>query len=108
LQVIRIAQEALSNVRKHADARSVRVRCTVEEGDLILTVADDGRGFESVIGPTVKGHHFGLLTMRERAESLGGTLQIESQPGSGTRITLRAPLPTTGVSHRVADLAAAG
>lgn len=107
LQVIRIAQEALSNVRKHADARSVRVRCTVEEGDLILTVADDGRGFDPS-SANRQGHHFGLLTMRERAESLGGTLQIESQPGSGTRITLRAPLPTTGVSHRVADLAAAG
>ncbi|MDI3341243.1 MAG: GAF domain-containing sensor histidine kinase [Sphaerobacter sp.] len=107
LQIIRIVQEALSNVRKHADARRVHVRGTVDQGSLLLSVADDGRGFQPDAPADRPGHHFGLLTMRERAEALGGALTIDSQPGQGTRVTLRVPLPTTGGHRRDADLVAA-
>lgn len=92
LQVIRIVQEALTNVRKHAEARRVRVYGTHGGGELVLTVEDDGRGFQDT--DRQPGGHFGLLTMRERAESLGGNVEIHSEPGAGTRVTLRVPLTT--------------
>lgn len=88
----RIAQEALTNVRKHAHATSVRVEITGEGGGLRLMVADDGigcppEGWGERIG------HFGLSTMRERAEVAGGRFQIRSPEGSGT--TVECWLPTT-------------
>jgi nitrate/nitrite-specific signal transduction histidine kinase len=94
LQLLRIIQEALSNVRKHADASSVRVRiCNVGEG-IEAVVADDGRGFDPS-APARDGHdqqpHFGLATMRERAESVGGTLAVQSSPGGGTRVVVHLP-----------------
>jgi nitrate/nitrite-specific signal transduction histidine kinase len=95
LQLLRIVQEALANVRKHADAKHVEVRIS-EDGEGIETViADDGRGFDPD-SPSRDGHepmpHFGLATMRERAESVGGTLRIASAPSSGTQVIVRLPV----------------
>jgi len=89
VQAIRIIQEALTNVRKHASARhaSVRVRC---EGDQVLVmIEDDGVGWSSGRSGAGGRLHFGLQSMRERAESLGGTLAIDSAPGRGTRVIAR-------------------
>lgn len=88
LQVVRIAQEALANVRKHAGAKSVAVRLTREVQGLSLEVEDDGCGFDPDRPHREGAPRFGLATMRERAQSIGAELRIESQPGSGTRVRL--------------------
>src|SRR6185436_6801823 len=80
----RIAQEALQNALRHAAAGRVMLRLEASPDRVRLTVEDDGRGF--VIEDAAAGR-FGLLGMRERARLLGGSLQIESAPGAGTRIT---------------------
>jgi two-component system NarL family sensor kinase len=84
----RIAQEALQNALRHADATRVMLRLESASDLIRLTVEDDGRGF--TIEETAEGR-FGLLGMRERARLLGGTLQIESAAGTGTRITAEVP-----------------
>ena len=82
-ELYRLAQEALNNVLKHAHARHVTVGLDVSDDRAILEVSDDGVGFE----PSLRnGGGFGLTGMRERAERLGGILQVESAPGAGTRI----------------------
>jgi signal transduction histidine kinase len=87
-QVFRILQEALTNARRHSGARRVSVTLKLEGEDLVAEVSDDGQGF----GPgTVPG--VGQSSMRERATLIGGELEIESQPGQGTSVRLRVPLP---------------
>ncbi len=96
VQAIRILQEALINARKHAGARQVWVRIVHEGNRLCLVVEDDGRGFEPTSVHEPGRERFGLQVMRERAESVGGTLAVESKPGQGTRIVLRMPLSPDG------------
>jgi two-component system, NarL family, sensor histidine kinase DegS len=85
--VLRILQEAFQNVRKHAAATQVRV--SLEDGCLV--VGDNGRGFDVMRLASGASRNFGLQFMRERAELMGTTLQIESRQGEGTRILLRLP-----------------
>ncbi|MEU4156122.1 sensor histidine kinase [Actinoplanes sp. NPDC026670] len=82
----RVAQEALTNARRHADAGLVRVAVRSSGDDAVLEVEDDGRGFEP---ETTAGG--GLSGMRERLAALGGSVRVESSPGRGTRITARVP-----------------
>lgn len=83
--LFRIAQEALTNCAKHARADTVCIRFAVGKDLLILTIADNGIGFNPEgLGSSTPGH--GLLTMRERAEFSGGSVSILSQPGEGTKI----------------------
>jgi signal transduction histidine kinase len=89
LQLLRIVQEALSNVRKHASASSVRVSVCNGGPMLELTVSDDGRGFEFERARQAGRPQFGLSTMRERAEAIRAEFSVESQPGAGTRVTVR-------------------
>ncbi len=86
-QVLRIAQEAMSNARRHAAARRVVVRLAVDVEGLDLTVADDGVGF----APGTQPGGFGLKTMAERARALGGVVAVESSPGAGTVVRARIP-----------------
>jgi signal transduction histidine kinase len=89
-ETLRIAQEALNNVRRHADATVVRVRAAVEDGRLALVVRDNGRGFD----PEAVGRStFGLGSMRERAALIGGELRIESRPHDGTCVSFFLPIP---------------
>jgi signal transduction histidine kinase len=67
------------------------VRFARQGRDVLVTVADDGRGFDLTAVEAAKGMHFGLLTMRERAESIGGVLAVHSRPGQGTTVELRIP-----------------
>jgi PAS domain S-box-containing protein len=91
----RIAQEALHNAIKHADAREVQLSLACAEGDIILEIQDDGAGFDA--DSSYPGH-VGLESMRERARGIGGSLQITSSPGAGTLI--RACIPRAPVkSH---------
>lgn len=87
----RIAQEALTNVAKHAGARSVSVRVFREEGRIVLEVEDDGAGFVVPARGDGRGDGRGLTGMRERTELLGGAFQVSSKVGAGTRV--RAELP---------------
>lgn len=88
LALYRLVQEALTNVLRHAKAKHVRVSLSEAEGWLQLSVRDDGQGFD----PTQVGAgHHGLLGMRYRIESLGGTLQLLSAPGRGTLVLARLP-----------------
>jgi two-component system, NarL family, sensor kinase len=90
----RIAQEALQNVVKHAAASQVRLRFTVGPDGARLEVGDDGRGFAPGLGaPAVGG--YGMHSMSERAELVGGTLSVRSRPGSGTVVTVTVPLLDT-------------
>ncbi len=87
--VYRVAQEALENVARHADARHIMVALTRENAHLLLTIDDDGRGFDQALD---SGDGLGLQGMRERAEMLGGTVEITSQPGGPTTLRLHLPL----------------
>ena len=92
-EVFRIAREALTNVRKHAGARRVRLRLSTEDGVAVLLVEDDGVGFDAaaLTRAPERWPHFGLAGMRERAESVGGTIVWHSAPGHGTTVELRVP-----------------
>lgn len=98
IALLRIAQEALANVRKHAGAERVMLTLSYLDDVVILDVVDDGRGFDH---STVKGEvgaedrgGFGLTAMRERVEQLGGELLVESSPGEGTTLAVELPLAT--------------
>jgi signal transduction histidine kinase len=89
-QVFRIAQEALQNALRHAGAERIEVRLEDGGGRLILSVADDGRGFD-VAAPVMRGRRLGLTSMEERARELGGRLMLDSRPGEGTTVRLEVP-----------------
>jgi PAS domain S-box-containing protein len=94
----RIAQEALTNVARHAFATRVKMDLQVKKGVLTLAVADNGRGFEPE--KLSESDCLGLAGMRERAGLLGGRLELESKPGKGTRVCFRLPLEERrGNSH---------
>lgn len=93
LQLVRIIQESLTNVRKHAKATTARIEVRRRDGKLLITVRDDGIGFAQAGRSRSVFPRFGLSTMRERAESIGGTFSIESEPGGGTMVSVEVPLP---------------
>ena len=84
--LFRVTQEALSNVARHSEADQVEVELTRQEDDLVLTISDDGRGFDSA---AQESRGFGLQSMQERVEALGGQLLVQSEPGQGTKIQAR-------------------
>jgi signal transduction histidine kinase len=94
IELFRIAQEALSNVIKHAKASSARVKLNFGKLRLVLLVEDNGTGFDTSSALSMSGdkQSLGLLGMRERAELCGGTLKIDSTPGEGTRIKVEIPV----------------
>ncbi|MGH2447030.1 MAG: sensor histidine kinase [Chloroflexota bacterium] len=94
VELLRIVQEALNNVRKHASAGAVRIAVAGAGGWLEVTIVDDGAGF--VPQPGAAGH-FGLEIMRERAVSVGGELDVYSGDQSGTRVRIRLPVTETGL-----------
>lgn len=98
IQVLRIVQEMLTNVRKHAEATVVKVAVIKGNNELIFEVADNGRGFNQ---SDVLDGHFGLATMRERSNDIGGRLSVRSKPGEGTRVTL--VLPPDGKERTIND-----
>jgi DNA-binding NarL/FixJ family response regulator/two-component sensor histidine kinase len=88
-ELLRIIQEALTNVRRHSGARNATVRLMVEGNLLVAEVADDGRGFDPAAGSTAG---MGTRGMRERSRALKGDLKIESQLGNGTKVRFETPL----------------
>jgi two-component system sensor histidine kinase UhpB len=89
--LFRIAQEALTNTLKHADARSVWIKLTCENGVVTLVVRDDGRGFERNRNPTKDRPAWGLMGMQERTGLCGGEFSLKSAPGWGTEIQVVIP-----------------
>ncbi len=92
LTVFRVLQESLTNVAKHAEAHAVRVSLVFHEDSLVLTVADDGKGFSGEAAPG----HYGLVNLRERARKLDGEAEVRSAPGQGTTVALTLPLKVAG------------
>ena len=86
-EILRIGQEAIHNVKKHAGAKHLTVQLEYGPAELALIVRDDGRGFESTNGSSPAGH-YGLTGMRERADLIGGTLEVTSELGTGTTVHL--------------------
>lgn len=91
VQAIRIVQEALSNVRKHAQAQAAWVTVEEQDAGIAVTVRDDGEGFDFQRVAARHGH-FGLATMRERSESVGGRFSIDTEPGRGTSVSFWLPV----------------
>ncbi len=98
LQLLRVIQEALRNVRQHAAAQHVWITFRVDGSTVVVMIEDDGRGFKP---DEVQSGHFGLRLMRERCESVGGTLRVESVIGKGTRVEARLPLDACGEEEGV-------
>jgi len=94
--LLRILSEALTNAARHAQAQRVIVTAERKNGVLLMTIVDDGCGFDPsavAAGPSaVAAGHFGLLGMRERARLIGGEVELSSRPGAGTTVTARLPL----------------
>jgi len=97
LNLFRIVQEALTNVEKHAHAKTVRLRLSFQENSVVLRIQDDGRGFapQRSKARRGKGHGIGLTNMHERALSLGGVCEVLSTPKRGTNISVRIPYRPT-------------
>lgn len=93
LQVLRIVQESLANVRKHANATRASLAVVQNASTLKITIEDNGAGFKPGELGRAEMPRFGLATMRERAETIGGRFQLDSMPGSGTRVTIELPTP---------------
>ncbi|NNV07393.1 sensor histidine kinase [Geobacillus sp. C56-T2] len=95
--VFRLVQESVQNALKHAEARRIDVKLEVACRHVLVSVKDDGKGFD----PAVKKENaFGLIGMRERVELLGGTLAIRSKPGGGTTVFIRVPLDRAVLEDR--------
>jgi signal transduction histidine kinase len=91
-QLIRVIQEGLSNARVHGGARSLKVCVERDSDKVLITVSDDGKGFDTGQLGSFDDSHFGLVFMRERMQQVGGSLTIESKPGCGTVLRLEAPV----------------
>lgn len=96
VELLRIISEALTNVRKHADATTVRIAAEVSDGELLITVTDNGKGF---VQEEAFDQGMGLRGMRERSRLIGGSLLVRSELSGGTTVEVRAPLLAPGVRN---------
>jgi signal transduction histidine kinase len=94
VELLHIAQEAMTNTAKHARASHILVSVGVEDGEMLLSIADDGRGFDVEKAKDADG--YGLRNMRERAAAMNGQLQLDSTVGQGTQLEIRVPLKDDG------------
>jgi signal transduction histidine kinase len=97
-EVLRVAQEALTNINRHAQADAATIELRYDAARLALTITDDGQGFSLAEADAAHGH-FGLQGMRERAAQIGAQLNVITSPGQGTRITLDLPLAPEKGAH---------
>jgi signal transduction histidine kinase len=108
LQLVRVVRESLANVRKHAEAKKVWIRLEPRDAEAILSVEDDGAGFDT---STLSGRErscFGLQSMKERSESIGAAFEAVSVPGEGTRIQVRYPVDRGETGQRRVAQGSAG
>jgi signal transduction histidine kinase len=92
--LFRVAQEAITNIAKHSGAETVLIQCLQRDDRITIEIEDDGKGFvpATLPPPSARERGLGLLGMRERVELFGGTIEIDSAPGSGTRIAVSVPV----------------
>jgi len=90
--LLRIGQEAITNALKYAGGEKIRIELTYQSQLVLLRIEDNGQGFDPATFAATDGVHFGLLGMRERAKQIGARLSIQSQPGQGTEVVVKAPL----------------
>jgi signal transduction histidine kinase len=88
--LVRVTAEAVGNALRHGGVSEVQIRLA-RDGERVLEVTDAGRGFDAGVSHARGGHHFGLVSMRERVERVGGHLCVDSSPGRGTRVEVRLP-----------------
>lgn len=88
--LLRVAQEALANIGKHAEASRVVVTLSLLDDQVLLDIRDDGRGFDA--SAVTNGSSFGLISMRQRLAEVGGTLAVESRHGAGTAVSASIPV----------------
>jgi len=92
IALFRVAQEALTNVAKHARAKNATIRIEWKSSHCVMSVSDDGAGLSSTSESTPRRRPgLGMVIMRERVEAVGGTITIEGHSGNGTRVELRVP-----------------
>lgn len=100
--LFRIFQEAVHNIARHAEARNAKIWLEVKDNKVVITVEDDGKGFDvDAIFKSSKVQSLGLLGIRERVELLGGTFNIKSEVGRGTCLTVEIPLDTSALPERL-------
>jgi signal transduction histidine kinase len=97
VELLRILQEALTNIRRHSRARHVEVKLRTAEGEVLAEVSDDGRGFDPT---STQGGGVGLSVMHERVEALGGEIEVRSRPGEGTSVMVKVPFGDDTLAHR--------
>ncbi|WP_162927042.1 sensor histidine kinase [Flavobacterium psychrotrophum] len=95
LNIYRIIQEQLHNVRKHADAKNIKIDLAVKENCICITVEDNGKGFDV----NIKKAGLGISNMMHRAEALIGSIAIQSSPGKGCKTEVMIPLELTGCTE---------
>jgi signal transduction histidine kinase len=91
-QLLRIGQEAITNAVRHADAKRIHMELRFDDSAVALRVSDDGRGFDCASPAADADRHYGLATMRERAEELGGQFTLAAAVGRGTEVEAVVPL----------------
>ena len=91
VQIMRILQEGLTNARKHSGADCIQIAFTSLDGQVQTTIRDDGKGFDVGMLQDDSRRGFGLQFMRERAEAIGGSLEVQSTPGTGTCLVVKVP-----------------
>jgi two-component system sensor histidine kinase UhpB len=108
--LFRVAQEALTNVARHAQAKHVWIDLSQEENAVEMAIRDDGIGFDvaSTVARAAADDRLGHLGMRERVDLLGGTLAVDSAPGRGTSIRISIPMPVAAVGPHRTDAGARG
>ncbi|MGE5138309.1 MAG: GAF domain-containing protein [Rudaea sp.] len=92
IEILRIIQEAVTNIRKHSRSHTARISLARADHHLLMQIEDEGAGFDTAAVMRPDSEHVGLQIMRERAESMGGRFEIHSQPGKGTRIRVELPI----------------
>lgn len=97
-QIYLIVREAVANAARHSKAQNIEIELEYDDGSLGVVVRDDGCGMDERMIQSGKRAHWGLLGMRERAESVGAKLRILSRPGAGTEIEIRVPVPAASLS----------
>jgi signal transduction histidine kinase len=98
IALFRIVQEALNNIVKHARASEARVSLRQNSQYVVLSVTDNGVGFDTAAKPIMGGYGMGTTTMRERAEAIGARLHLQSVPGEGTQVTVELQWPPPATS----------
>lgn len=96
IHLMRIIQEAVTNIRKHAGAQHVRITFEIANGQAQVTIEDDGCGFDPDQPSSNDGRHFGLRVMQDRAKEIGGSIRLQSNPGQGTTVKIQTPLGQEG------------